>query len=118
MSVHNRPVPRKRTVLSPDIRHQLLDAATWVFARAGYRRAGISDIIARAGVARGTFYLLPDSKEQVFLAIVEEFHKNISHAITTVSETPTDRVGDPEALLRQASVAGWASSRPIVTRRP
>ena len=107
MSVHNRLVPRKRTVLSPDIRrHQLLDAATWVFARKGYRRAGISDIIARAGVARGTFYLYFDSKEQVFLAIVEEFHKNISHAITTVSETPTDRVGDPEALLR-ASFRRW-----------
>jgi AcrR family transcriptional regulator len=84
----------------------LLDAATWVFARKGYRRAGISDIIARAGVARGTFYLYFDSKEQVFLAIVEAFHKNISHAITTMSETPTDRVGDPEALLR-ASFRRW-----------
>ena len=99
MSVHNRPVPRKRDRSCPPTirRHQFLDAATWVFARKGYRHAGISDIIARAGVARGTFYLYFDSKEQVFLAIVEEFHKNISHAITTVSETPTDRVGDPRS---------------------
>ena len=63
--------PGRSTPLLPDQRRQqLLEAATWVFARKGYRRAGISDIIARAGVARGTFYLYFDSKEQVFLAIV------------------------------------------------
>ena len=55
-------------------RQQLLDAAAWVFARKGYRAAAISDIIARAHVARGTFYLYFASKEQIFLAIVEEFH--------------------------------------------
>ena len=107
MSVYTRAVPRKRTLLASDIRRrQLLDAAIWVFARKGYRRAAISDIIARAGVARGTFYLYFDSKEQVFLAIVAEFHMNISHAITTVSETPADAVAEPEALL-SASFRRW-----------
>jgi AcrR family transcriptional regulator len=100
-------VPRKRTVLAPDLRRQqLLDAATWVFARKGYRRAGISDIIARAGVARGTFYLYFQSKEQVFLSIVEDFHKNISNALTTISDTPAGPVLDPEAMLR-ASFRRW-----------
>jgi AcrR family transcriptional regulator len=54
-------------------RQQLIDAAAGVFARKGYRAASISDVIARAGVARGTFYLYFDSKEQVFLAIVDDF---------------------------------------------
>ena len=58
-------------------RQQLLDAAVWAFARKGYRRAAISDIVARADVARGTFYLYFDSKEQIFLAIVEEFQDRI-----------------------------------------
>ncbi len=66
-----------------------------MFARKGYRRAAISDIIERAGVARGTFYLYFDSKEQVFLAIVEDFHKKISSAITTTSEPPAQPVTDP-----------------------
>jgi AcrR family transcriptional regulator len=92
---------KRRTVLAPDARRQqLLDAATWVFARKGYRRAGISDIIARAGVARGTFYLYFDSKERVFLAIVEDFHRKVSHAITATSEPPSPPVTDPETLLR------------------
>jgi AcrR family transcriptional regulator len=93
-------VPSRRTILPPDARRQqLLEAATWVFARKGYRRAGVGDIIARAGVARGTFYLYFDSKEQVFLAIVEDFHRKIAHAVTTTSEPPTQPLPDPETLL-------------------
>jgi TetR/AcrR family transcriptional regulator, fatty acid metabolism regulator protein len=101
MSVHTQDVPRKRTVLAPDERRQqLLEAATWVFARKGYRRAGISDVIARAGVARGTFYLYFDSREHVFLAIVEDFHKKISQAIAAAIEPSAQPIGDPEAMLR------------------
>ncbi len=100
-------VPKTRTALPPDERrHQLLAAATWVFARKGYRRAGVSDIIARAGVARGTFYLYFESKEQVFLAIVEDFHGRITKAIAAVNQTPTLDAGGPEALLR-ASFRQW-----------
>ena len=101
------PCPSRRTPLAPDERRQqLLQAATWVFARKGYRRAGISDIIARAGVARGTFYLYFDSKEQVFLAIVSDFHQRISQAITTTAKRPRQPITDPEALLR-ASFRHW-----------
>ena len=106
MSVYSLLVPKRRTPLLPDQRRQqLLQAATWVFARKGYRRAGISDIIERAGVARGTFYLHFDSKEQVFLAIVSDFHKRITQALTA-TETPTQPIADPEALLR-ASFRRW-----------
>jgi TetR/AcrR family transcriptional regulator, fatty acid metabolism regulator protein len=99
---------KPRTLLPPDQRRQqLLDAATWVFARKGYRRAGISDIIARAGVARGTFYLYFDSKEQVFLAIVETFHARITRAIAEGEQTaPLDITSDPRRLL-QTSFRRW-----------
>ena len=103
MSVYTLPVPKRRTVLAPDERRQqLLQAAIWVFARKGYRRAAISDIIDRAGVARGTFYLYFASKEQVFLAIVEDFHRKVSAAVTTTSEPPTQPLTDPEGLLRNS----------------
>jgi len=63
-----RPIARRR---------QLLDAAAWTFARKGYRAASVSDIIDRAQVARGTFYLYFDGKADVFLAIVDDFHERI-----------------------------------------
>src|SRR5262245_55259986 len=71
-----------------DRRRQLLDAATWVFARKGYRNAGVSDIIKQAGVARGTFYLYFKSKEQVFLDIVEDFYRRTLQALAGSGDAP------------------------------
>ena len=90
---------RQRTILAPAIRRQLLlDAAVWAFARKGYRRTAISDIIARAAVARGTFYLYFDSKEQVFRAIVEAFHSRVRRALERAADMP-DIGTDARALL-------------------
>jgi TetR/AcrR family transcriptional regulator, fatty acid metabolism regulator protein len=97
-----------RTLLTPDERRrQLLDAATWAFARKGYRHAQISDIIARAGVARGTFYLYFTSKEQIFLAIVEHFHGQIKAALASAdcAAAPAQAIS-PRAML-QASARRW-----------
>jgi AcrR family transcriptional regulator len=65
-----------RTVLDKAARRQqIVDAAIKVFADQGYRVASIADIIAQAGVARGTFYLYFQSKEQVFNAALDRFHQ-------------------------------------------
>src|SRR4051812_1673416 len=103
------PGPAKaRTVLAPDTRRQqLLEAATWVFARHGYRNAGITAIVQRAGVARGTFYLYFDSKEQVFLAIVETFHARVKSAFEALDEAANAaRSKGPQAML-SASFRQW-----------
>jgi AcrR family transcriptional regulator len=99
---------KRRTLLAPeDRRRQLLDAATAVFAAKGYRNAGVGDIIARAGVARGTFYLYFTSKQQIFLAIVEDFHGRVTRALEAVDAGAADAAaaGTPAAL--QASFRGW-----------
>ena len=43
--------------LREDRRAQILQKAKEVFAERGYHNASISEIILRAGIARGTFYL-------------------------------------------------------------
>jgi AcrR family transcriptional regulator len=99
----------KRTLLAPENRRrQLLDAATWVFARKGYRRAQISDVIARAGVARGTFYLYFKSKEQIFLSIVEDFHARITAALSAAESelAPAASPASPQDVL-EASARRW-----------
>lgn len=100
---------RRRILMTPDARRQqLLDAATWVFARRGYRNAGISDIIARAGVARGTFYLYFKSKQEVFLAIVNHFHGRITRALAQADDPAAlaAHAGTPQEILR-ASARRW-----------
>ena len=113
-------VKRKRTPLQPhQRRQQLLAAATWVFARRGYQNASISDIIARAGVARGTFYLHFKSKEQVFLTIVEGLYVHVRRALENADPAPqVPSGGGPQAILR-AGFRQWlgffAANRDLTT---
>ncbi len=53
-------------------RAHLLQCALEVFAQKGYHQASISDIIKRAGVARGTFYLYFESKRSVFDQLLDD----------------------------------------------
>ena len=93
-------------ILNPDTRRQqLLTAATAVFARRGYRAAGISDIVATAGVARGTFYLYFESKAQIFMAIADDFYDRLEAAISE-GAVPAGAERDGRAFLR-ASFRRW-----------
>jgi AcrR family transcriptional regulator len=49
----------------------LLAAAREVFELEGYDRASISSIVEAAGVARGTFYIYFESKEDIFLTVAQ-----------------------------------------------
>jgi AcrR family transcriptional regulator len=78
----------------------LLAAAVAVFARKGYRRASISDIIAAAGVARGTFYLYFKSKDAVFLAILDDFQTRLTALLDADTAVTAAGEGEGRALLR------------------
>src|SRR5262249_58309924 len=53
-------------------RARLLAAAAAEFARAGFERANVDGISLAAGYAKGTIYNYFPSKEELFLAVVEE----------------------------------------------
>tara|TARA_B100001939_G_scaffold86036_1_gene73648 strand:+ start:3088 stop:3729 length:642 start_codon:yes stop_codon:yes gene_type:complete len=52
---------------------RLLQAAIEVFSTRGYNAARVSDIVARAGVAQGTFYLYFENKKAIFLHVIDDF---------------------------------------------
>jgi len=63
-------VERKRITKAPEQRRgDLLDAAIRVFTDKGIQGATIADITTTAGVAKGTFYLYFDSKDQLVAAL-------------------------------------------------
>ena len=71
-AIAGRPVVRRR--LPPEQRREeVVEVATRVFAEKGYRATNITDIVVRAGIGRGTFYLYFDSKQDVFLGIIERY---------------------------------------------
>lgn len=69
---------RKRTTKAPEVRRQeLMDAAVRVFKEKGIARTTVSDITSAADVAKGTFYLYFDSKEQLLGALKERLVDDI-----------------------------------------
>ncbi len=72
-------------------RAQILAHAREVFAKRGYHAARIDDIVAAAGVARGTFYLYFDDKRAVFEELVDHAFARLDRAFVRVDPTDPTR---------------------------
>jgi AcrR family transcriptional regulator len=55
-----------------EAREELLTAALRVFARRGYRQAGVDEIAAEAGYSKGALYWHFSGKEELLIALLEE----------------------------------------------
>jgi AcrR family transcriptional regulator len=82
---------------SADRRATLLDAARQIFAAKGVEAARVSEIVARAGVAQGTFYLYFPSKASLVLALTDEVYAEIREEVA-------------RALAAEKHVAGQVSA--------
>ena len=76
-------------------RDQLLGVALEAFSRRGYHATTVADIIASAGVARGTFYNYFTSKEQIFATLLDQLFETLNGIIVPIEE------GDPQAMYAQ-----------------
>ena len=74
--------------LDPDARRaQLLHAARTVFARKGYHKASVTDIIDEAGVARGTFYNYFEGKRTAFQAVLTTLMEQVTARVEAIDVT-------------------------------
>ncbi|HEY0840520.1 MAG TPA: TetR/AcrR family transcriptional regulator [Vulgatibacter sp.] len=88
---------RQTARLSPAKREQILDGAKSVFREAGYQRASVDAIAARARVSKATIYNHFRDKEALFLATVDLENQEARQRFVSLLETPS---GDIEADLR------------------
>jgi AcrR family transcriptional regulator len=105
-------------------RRQILDASIECFAREGFHRTSMTQIIGEAGVSAGTIYLYFTSKEEIVEAIAEERHTLESAlASTALANLDTrqalhdlaggyiDWLSDPmEQKRRRVTVQVWAEA--------
>lgn len=86
-------------------RGKLLAAATRLFAREGYVATSVDRIAAAAGYSKGAFYSNFDSKEQIFLELLE------AHGESTLGKllAALEGVGDTKAAIE--AVADWADAK-------
>lgn len=80
-------------------RLQLMEAALSAFGKKGYHDTQVSDIIAQAKVARGTFYLYFDGKREIFTAIIAKIFGDLAQQIQAlplhaVEEIPRQILGN------------------------
>ena len=89
---------RPRTARAPSVakserRQQILMAARDEFAKRGYHQTTIDDIVATAGVARGTFYLYFEDKRAVFSDLIDRFAAQLAMTIVRITtDDPTANV--------------------------
>lgn len=77
-----------------------MDAAARVFARRGIERASIDEIAGEAGFTKGAFYAHFDSKDELFLTIVDDkFNAEVERLEAMLVGTE-----DPEREARDAAV--------------
>jgi AcrR family transcriptional regulator len=66
------PQTSKQHARTEATRRKLLEAAGQIFASEGFEAARLEDIAAKAGYTRGAFYANFESKEDIFLALLEQ----------------------------------------------
>ena len=89
-----RVAKRRAPVAKAERRQQILSAARGLFAKRGYHLTTIDDIVAQAGVARGTFYLYFEDKRAIFSDLIDRFGSQLAVTIVRiVTDDPTRNVG-------------------------
>jgi AcrR family transcriptional regulator len=65
---------------------QILREAARIFATKGYHAASVTEIVESSGVARGTFYNYFQSKEDVFLRLIDVYFEQLTQILENNSE--------------------------------
>ncbi|HET8578984.1 MAG TPA: TetR/AcrR family transcriptional regulator [Methylomirabilota bacterium] len=81
-------------------RDKILHAALEVFARKGYHRAVVDDIVRASRTSKGAVYHHFPNKEALFLALVDEFSARLAEAVAAAIGNAHGALGKVEAALR------------------
>ena len=100
-------------------RERILDAALEVFARKGYHRASVDDIVRASATSKGAVYHHFRTKEAVFLALVDDFATRLSRAGAAAIAARRGALAKVEgALVAALSTFSVLSTRRSARRSP
>lgn len=93
-------------------RQRLLEAAIEVFARKGYHGAVVEEIVRASETSKGAFYFHFPSKQDLFLALVDDLVERLSQRVETAIARQRGGVDKVTAAL-QTVLEAFASHRQI-----
>ena len=79
---------------------RILDAAVTVFAEKGYHDARVDEIVAASGTSKGTVYFHFDSKQEIFLALIDEFARRLEQTVLEAILQEEDGIRRVDAALK------------------
>ena len=100
-------------------RQQIIAAGLACFARSGYHAATMADVAAQAGVSKGTPYLYFAGKEDLFLALHEEWDCGAGQRVdAAIAALPEGDRSSPRRILHAvaAAIAAHVTAEPETCR--
>lgn len=96
------------------IRQALLDAGREYFARFGLDKTTVSELAAEAGISTGSFYAFFDSKERLYLAVLEAEGASVYGEALTALEEPETLEESVVAFME--TFFAYAEEEPLIRR--
>ncbi len=93
----------------------ILTAAVTCFARKGYHRTTMDEIVAESGLSKGTLYWYFKSKQDLFLEIFESWGEAMLEAMSGMAENHSQTAADRLRALGMWSMEAFAAKPEIVT---
>lgn len=107
--MQERRRPATATRRSARRREDLVDAAVEAFAARGVAGTSVDDIVRAAGVAKGTFYLYFETRDDVVTAVaerlVEAVGRSMDEALGATGRTAADRLRGIAGAMAQVGAA-------------
>lgn len=83
-----------------DTRQRILDAALQVFATKGYHESRVDEIVEASNTSKGAVYFHFPGKQQLFLALVDEFARLLEKRLHDAISKSDDNVQRVDAALQ------------------
>ncbi len=99
------PTPRWTPVfdrISDEKRRRVLESAKAAFAREGFAGTNVNRVAAAAGISVGALYKYFRTKDDLFLAIIEESHVLLETMLNDIFDAEPSFFGRVAAILRAA----------------
>jgi AcrR family transcriptional regulator len=88
-----RPTQREET------RRKILASAAQVFAEKGFYRSVVDDIVKASGTSKGAVYFYFDSKEQIFMSLVEDYAATVAQELQIAVHRSRGLIAEVEATV-------------------
>ncbi len=96
MGHSSRPQRIDVTSVRTNSRERILEAARTLFYRQGFEATSFTDIAREAGIPRGNFYYHFKSKDEILLAVIDQWGGYLRGALEIIegeAEQPLERIG-------------------------